>query len=142
MVNCGYDNTAAASGCSLIYWNCRGILNKKPEIEKLAESHEVIILAEICLTPSHDFRIRRFEYLRKDCTKPGMRGMAVLIKNFIVYSILDLAGILDPSVEAFVFYLFTCQGEFAVVEAYRHPNVLLLIPFAICSILSTYTSFH
>lgn len=121
-----YDSDMAAStalGCSFIYWNCRGALNKKPEIEKMAESHDVIILAETCLIPLHDFRIRGFECFKNDFTKPGMRGLTVLVKNSIVFSILDLTGLLDQSMEAIALRLFTRQGEFAVVGAYRHPNV-------------------
>ncbi|KAL6430608.1 hypothetical protein ACFW04_006896 [Cataglyphis niger] len=122
---------AVASGCSLVYWNCRGVLNKKTDIEKLAEAHEIIILAETCLTPSHDFRIRGFSCERKDCTKPGMRGVAVLIKSSITYIILNLPEVLDLSIETITIRLLTHLGKLIVTGIYRHPNT----PTSIITIL-------
>lgn len=43
-------SAAELSPLRLLYWNCRGAISKNPDIEALAESAEIIILAETCVS--------------------------------------------------------------------------------------------
>ncbi|TGZ38134.1 hypothetical protein DBV15_09986 [Temnothorax longispinosus] len=117
-----YAPNAYAPGCGILYWNCRGAVSKKPEIEKLCEDYEVIFLAETCMTPANDFSIRGFKVLRRDSFDPGVRGMLALVKETILFSQIDLAGLLDPSVEAIGLELKIASVRTIVVGVYRHPK--------------------
>jgi len=46
----------------LLYWNCRGALEKKAEIENMAH-FDVIFLAETCIKENRDFLFFDFEHL-------------------------------------------------------------------------------
>lgn len=118
----GPSSSSPFFGCRLVYWNCRGALSKKPDVEKLAESHDIIFLAETCLTETHDYRIQGFNCVRVDCSHPGLKGMTVFVRNSVIFSTIDLSDRLDPSVEAIAFRLSSRDQDFVIIGAYRHPN--------------------
>ncbi|KYQ54063.1 RNA-directed DNA polymerase from mobile element jockey [Trachymyrmex zeteki] len=107
----------------IAYWNCRGALGKMGDIEKLAESFDILFLAETCIDPSHDFRVRGFDCLRIDSNLANIRGMMVFIRNPIIYSPLDLSSSLDDSFEALGISLTLDNSRLLLIGAYRHPNV-------------------
>ncbi|KYN12409.1 hypothetical protein ALC57_15424 [Trachymyrmex cornetzi] len=84
----------------IAYWNCRGAMGKKGDIEKLASTLDILFLAETCVGAAQEFRLRGFDCLRVDSNWANIRGMMVLIRNPITYSSINLSSILDDSFEA------------------------------------------
>ncbi|KYM96985.1 hypothetical protein ALC62_12362 [Cyphomyrmex costatus] len=68
----------------IAFWNCRGALRKKGDIEKLAEAVDILFLAETCVSSLRDFRVMGYDCLRIDANQADVRGMLVLIRNPIM----------------------------------------------------------
>ncbi|KYQ49822.1 hypothetical protein ALC60_11098 [Trachymyrmex zeteki] len=107
----------------ILYWNCRGALGKKAEVEKLSESYDILFLAETCVNYFHDFRVREFDCLRVDANMTDVRGMITLIRNPITYSSLDLSSMINSSLEALGVKLSLNNSYLFLIGVYRHPNV-------------------
>lgn len=69
----------------LTFWNCRGALAKKPEIEKMTEMSDIIILSETCVAQTHVYNIWEFDSVRLNRNSCGVRGMIAFIRNSISY---------------------------------------------------------
>lgn len=93
------DELSISPSFRVIFWNCRGAVGKKAEIEKLCEEYEVVVLAETCFSTKFEFYVRGFHCLRSDCFEPGKRGVAMLIKNKIKFKTVDIPSLPDPSLE-------------------------------------------
>ncbi|KYN06782.1 hypothetical protein ALC62_02263 [Cyphomyrmex costatus] len=101
------------------YWNYRGALSKKGGIEKMLEFLDVLFLAETCVGPLHDFRVR--VSLRIDSNQANIRRMIVLIRNPIVFSSVDLSSMIDDSFE--VLGISFNNSRLFLLGTYRHQNV-------------------
>ncbi|XP_018403023.1 PREDICTED: uncharacterized protein LOC108779949 [Cyphomyrmex costatus] len=108
------------SAIKVVFWNCRGVLRKKDDIEKLAETIDILFLAETCVSSLRDFRVRGFDCLRIDANLAEIRGMLVLIYNLILYSQVDLSNAFDDSFEALE--LSINNSRLLLIDVYRHPN--------------------
>ncbi|KYN22667.1 hypothetical protein ALC57_04928 [Trachymyrmex cornetzi] len=106
----------------IAYWNCRSAIGKKGDIEKLAESLDILFLAETCVSSTQDFRVHGFDCLRIDSNLANVRGIMVLIRNPITYSSIDLSSIVDDSFEALGIALTLNNSHLYLIGAYRHPN--------------------
>lgn len=105
----------------IVSWNCRGAIGKKAEIEKLCEDYEVVILTETCLSDRHEFYIRGFRCIRSDCSNPGKRGVAMLVREYVKIRNIDISGLLDPSLEGVAVEARGGSLRTLLVGAYRHP---------------------
>ncbi|XP_018300274.1 uncharacterized protein [Mycetomoellerius zeteki] len=114
----------ASGSLRLLYWNCREALGKKAEVDKMAESYDIIFLAETCAGEDRDFCVHGFDCVRTDANSSGKRGMLVLIRNPITYAIIDLISYLDCSIEALAISLSLNNSHLVLVGAYSHPNLL------------------
>lgn len=74
-------NFHSSASFRIAYWNCRSALSKKPDIEKIAETADILILAETCVTQMHDYRIWGFNSIRLHHVQGGARGLIVFIKQ-------------------------------------------------------------
>ncbi|XP_018395380.1 PREDICTED: RNA-directed DNA polymerase from mobile element jockey-like [Cyphomyrmex costatus] len=106
----------------IAYWNCRGALGKKGDIEKLAETVDILFLAETCVGPLCNFRVLGFDCLRVDANRADVRGMLILIRNPILYSPVDLSGIFNNSFEALGIELSLNSSRLLLIGTYRHPS--------------------
>ncbi|KYQ51171.1 RNA-directed DNA polymerase from mobile element jockey [Trachymyrmex zeteki] len=107
----------------ITYWNCRGAYSKKPEIEKISEELDIIILAETCLSPDHAFSIRGFDCIRLDSTSNNIRGLLILIRNSILFSIVDIQFNFLPALEILAVKIHLKDSILNIVGAYRHPSI-------------------
>jgi len=70
-----------------------------------------------------------FKSVRLDITRPGLRGLCILIRNDYSFSVVDLRGISHPSVEILgVSLSCSLDSPVAIFNIYRHPN--LQTPFS------------
>lgn len=113
-------------GCStrLMYWNCRGAISKKPDIERLSEITDTLILAETCVTQIHNFRLWKYNSIRLHHVPGGARGLIIFLKNDITYQQIDTSSINDSSIEMIIFQIFTDTSSVMVAGIYRHPNMV------------------
>ncbi|XP_077257951.1 uncharacterized protein LOC143895046 [Temnothorax americanus] len=107
----------------VLYWNCREAVRRKPDIENLCQSYDIIFLSETLLKPHHLFSIFGFKVTRND-SDVGRQGIALLIRNNITFSFINLANILrgDDSVEAIGIKIFVCGTSAAIFGIYKHPG--------------------
>lgn len=118
----GTRNDLPASSLRVAYWNCRGIIGKKPDVEKLLEGLDVLVAAETCLSGPSEFSVRDFEVVRSD-SGPGKRGIAVLVRRRLNYRCIDFQRTLDPSIECLAIEIFSRGKSNRIVGIYRHPNI-------------------
>jgi len=60
---------------------------------------DILVFSETHLTSSPDFCIRNYDCIHMDSTSPRVLDIAILIKNLIIYSVLNLFVKLDISLE-------------------------------------------
>ncbi|KYQ47200.1 hypothetical protein ALC60_13783 [Trachymyrmex zeteki] len=107
----------------IAYWNFRGAYFKKPEIDKISEELDIIIIAETCLSPDHAFSIRGFDCIRLDSTSNNIRGLLILIRNSILFSIVDIQFNFLPALEILAVKIHLKDSILNIVGAYRHPSI-------------------
>ena len=78
-------------------------------------------MKHVSLSPDREFRIRSLDCVRANSTSPVTRGIAILIKNPFIYSMLDLSNKFDASIEAIDLQLQYNSSTFNVVDMYRPP---------------------
>ncbi|KYN17860.1 RNA-directed DNA polymerase from mobile element jockey, partial [Trachymyrmex cornetzi] len=83
----------------ILQWNCCGARSKLPQLQAISKNYDIICIQESLLSPSSTFSLRGFYTLRADITKPGTRGICIVIRYNIVFSIIDLSDLRDDSVE-------------------------------------------
>ncbi|XP_024870718.1 uncharacterized protein LOC112453918 [Temnothorax curvispinosus] len=117
------SSSASSPSFNIIYWNCRGASLRKPDIEKLSESHDIIFLAETLLNPLHPYSIPEFKVIRQD-RDTGRQGIALLIRNNIKFTLIILDSILkvDDSVEVIGIKISVNNTSTALFGLYRHPT--------------------
>lgn len=113
----------SSASIRIAFWNCRGALSKKPDIELFAETADIIFLAETCVTQFHDYRIRGFESIRLHHVQGGTRGLLVLVKRDISFTQVDSVSIDDPSIEIIILQITSASRPVMVAGIYRHPNM-------------------
>lgn len=68
------------------FWNCRRIINKKPELNKYAINYDLIICIEIWLPLQADFDIPNFRPCRNNRVDRRRGGSIILVKNNYIWS--------------------------------------------------------
>ncbi|XP_077277114.1 uncharacterized protein LOC143905527 [Temnothorax americanus] len=113
----------APSNLKVLYWNCRGVVHKKPDIDKLSEQYDIIFLAETLLRPYHFFSINGFDVVRLD-NDTNKQGTALLVRNSINHFPINLDNVLsaDHSIEAIGTKIFVNGNSTALFGIYRHPG--------------------
>lgn len=83
MNNCSHSSAVPLQYPHVVLqWNCRSVIDKKPELINLVNKYEpsVIALGETWLKPNSPFKIRGYTCLRQD-RSGGHDGAALLVKN-------------------------------------------------------------
>ncbi|KYN22581.1 hypothetical protein ALC57_05020, partial [Trachymyrmex cornetzi] len=106
----------------ILQWNCCGARSKLPQLQAISKNYDIICIQESLLSPFSIFSLRGFYTLRADITKPGMRGICILIRYNIVFSIIDPSDLKDDSVEMLAVEVSSDKEKFTIVNIYRHPN--------------------
>jgi len=79
------------------------------------------------LRPDNKFWLSGFNVFRKDIVSSCQRGICILIKNNLIYSNINLTSFNHPSWEIQGITLSVANDSIAIVNVYRHPN--LITPF-------------
>jgi len=89
----------------------------------MSDTFNILVLSKTSLMSSHDFRTCDYDYIHMDSTSSQVRSMAILIKNPIVYSVLNLSIKLDTSLEIISIQLNFNSITLNIFGVYRHPNI-------------------
>lgn len=131
----------------IIQWNCRSIINKKSDLIHLLNKYEpfVVALCETCLKASYNFKISRYNIIRED-RPDGYGGVAILIKNSVPYSIINL-----PTHSDDISIIAVNVNNICIVSVYiAHPSsstsseinhIFSLLPHP-CLVLGDFNSQH
>jgi len=116
------NSSSSRAPLRVLQWNCRGARDKLVDLQRLASDYQVIRLQESLLSPTSYVSISGFRMVRSDITRPGLRGLCILIRNDYNFSVVDLHGVSHPSVEILGVSL-SCSLDSPVVifNIYRHP---------------------
>lgn len=104
----------------MIYWNCRDVGGKFPEIQHLSGKYNIICLQETL--KNRKFQIRNFNIIRLDqCTNKN-RGICIMINSEISVSSIDLSHIGRKSIEVVGVVINLKPQPMLLLSVYRHPN--------------------
>ena len=72
---------------TLMFWNCQGIRSKVEELSLFLKSSscDIVCLSETFLKNNHRFALDGFACIRNDRTSGRLGGLAILIRNDLVY---------------------------------------------------------
>ncbi|KYQ51477.1 hypothetical protein ALC60_09419 [Trachymyrmex zeteki] len=79
------------STISVLQWNCRGLMEKLPQIQDLLSRFDFLCLQEILLKTNIKFSSMRHVQIREDMVPGGGRGIAILVNSSIKFESLDLS---------------------------------------------------
>ncbi|KYQ54663.1 hypothetical protein ALC60_06470 [Trachymyrmex zeteki] len=123
------NNNRSPRSFNILQWYCCGVRNKLPQLQSICKNYDIICIQESLLYPSSKFSLRGFHIIREDIVNPGLRGVCILIRHNIVFSIVDLSGLEDGSVEMLGVEVSSDNGKFTIINIYRHPNRNTLAQF-------------
>jgi len=111
------------SSLQVLHWNCRGALSSLPDIQYLANNYQIICIQESLLLPSSNFNVLGFHCLRSDVSRPGTRGLCILIRKDFRFSLLNLSNLSHPSTETLAVLIHcSLESPLLIINFYRHPN--------------------
>jgi exonuclease III len=103
-------------------WNCRGIKGKLSSLQLVDSNTDILYLQETLLHVEHEFRLTGFRIISKDILHPGSRGIAILIRDNIFFSNVDISEFSHSSVEIMGISVEVCKQVTLIVNLYRHPR--------------------
>jgi len=116
-------NKLHKSSFKIVHWNCRGVNNKLPEIQRMASEAHVLCLQETLLTNSHRFKIRGFNQINRYSSSPNIRGLCILVRDDYKYINLDCSRLSHTSAEIIGAQINCSLDEpIYIFNIYRHPN--------------------
>lgn len=107
----------------IIQWNCRGILNKKPDILTLSKDFDILLLSETFLKPNNFFSLGSdFNFIRADRPNLNRGGLAMAIKKGINFTRISTITNIENCLETLSISIDSSLGEFLIVSLYRVPS--------------------
>ena len=70
----------------IIQWNCRGIINKKGNLERILHNYDVVLLNETWLQNKTNFFLKKFNIIRKDRPNHMVGGLIIAIREDIPFT--------------------------------------------------------
>ncbi|KYN29440.1 hypothetical protein ALC57_01107 [Trachymyrmex cornetzi] len=117
------NNSRSPRSFNILQWNCCGVRNKFSQLQSICKNTISSAFSRIAsLSFISKFFLRGFHIIREDIANPGLRGVCILIRHNIVFSIIDLSDLRDNSVEMLGVEVSSDNGKFTIVNIYRHPN--------------------
>jgi len=107
-------------GIRLLQWNCCGLRGKLPLLQTLLHNIDILCAQESLLWTRNNFWINGFNLVRKDISSSNERGICILIRNNIFFSILDLSSFSYPSSKSKAYHCLLTMILY--INIYRHPN--------------------
>ena len=113
-----------------LFWNSRSIVNKKEELQKIAENLDIFVCVESWLTDktpaAKNFHISGFKTFRKDReTSSQGGGILALIRNNLAFVELPNINCSDKLVELAGFKITNVHPSLNIVICYRPPDYTL-----------------
>lgn len=108
----------------LVYWNARGILNKKYELQQfLAEEDvDIMIIGETWLNNNHEFRIPNYKMYRNDRQLRPHGGTAILLKRNIPHASQPKR---NSNIEHTILVINPSDNPITIISTYSSPNVTI-----------------
>lgn len=110
----------------LLFWNARGVKNKKEELSKIITNCDILICVESWLSDSvENFNFAGFKTFRRDRQYAQGGGILMLIRNNLAYhEIINLKSP-DPSIEIAGIKITNVKSPIEIVIVYRAPGFTL-----------------
>jgi len=108
----------------LIQWNCCGIRGKLPQLQQVSSEVDIMCIQESLLWLHNDFRINGFKAIRNDIAALNQRGICILVRESLVFAVIDLSAYYHPSWEIQGIRLPSNNNNesLVIINIYRHPN--------------------
>ncbi|CAK9803170.1 RNA-directed DNA polymerase from mobile element jockey [Anthophora quadrimaculata] len=115
-------NPQTKGNIKILFWNCRNINNKKPELLKTSPEYDIIICVETWLNPKLSFSIPGFQIIRKDRTNHRGGGIAILLKQHFNWTPISDINIDDKITETLTVKINTGTQQLTLCACYRPPS--------------------
>lgn len=109
----------------LTQWNCQSVGNKRPELEFRAQDSDIWLLSETWLRKGDRINIRNFDCKRRDRSLGRGGGVAILIKNNIEYSQVDITYNCNNKLECCAIQITWNQKPLIIISVYKPPVVII-----------------
>jgi len=106
----------------MIQWNCCSIRGKLPQLQSITNEFDVMYIQESLLWLHNSFWINRFKIIRKDFTSSNQRGICTLVRENLIFSVIDLSAFNHLSLEMLGIKLTVDNEPLVIINIYRHPN--------------------
>ena len=105
----------------IIQWNCRGIINKKGNLERILHNYDIVLLNETWLQNKTNFFLKKFNIIRKDRPNHMGGGLIIAIREDIPFTQTAIYEVPDH-LDTLAISIPSDWGELVIVNVYRNPR--------------------
>ena len=105
----------------IIQWNCRGLINKKGNLERILHNYDVVLLNETWLQNKTNFFLKNFNIIRKDRPNHIGGGLIIAIREDIPFTQTTIYEV-PHFLETLAISIPSNWGELLIITLYRNPR--------------------